>query len=83
MLLVITKDEYDLFYKFIKLKTSIFNDTESENAYEFIIDFYERLHKMQVIRIYGVEFVTFQFQKDSKIWWRAYIECVGQLVFLY
>lgn len=56
---MMTKDKHELFYKFIKIKPPIFHRTESENAYKFIIDYYERLHKMGAVERYGVELVTF------------------------
>ncbi|XP_059295504.1 uncharacterized protein LOC132048836 [Lycium ferocissimum] len=30
---------------------------------------------MGAVDKYGVEFVTFQFLGDAKLWWRAYVEC--------
>lgn len=65
---LMTGDEHDLFYKFIKMNPSILYVIESEDAYEYIINCHERLYRMGVVEWYGVELITFQFQGDSKIW---------------
>ncbi|XP_059301842.1 uncharacterized protein LOC132053752 [Lycium ferocissimum] len=70
-----TGEEHDLFWRFTKMKPPIFYGTESEEAYEFIIDCHARLHKIGVVDKYGMEFVTFQFLGDAKLWWRAYVKC--------
>ena len=41
----------------------------------FLVDFHELLHKMDIVERFGVEFVTYQFQADAKMWWRSYVEC--------
>ena len=30
---------------------------------------------MDIVERFGVEFVTYQFQGDAKMWWRSYVEC--------
>ena len=30
---------------------------------------------MDIVERYNVEFVTYQFQGNAKIWWRSYVEC--------
>ena len=30
---------------------------------------------MDIVERFGVEFVTYQFKGNAKIWWRSYVEC--------
>lgn len=53
-------DGHDLFYKFLKIKYTMFHVHVLEDEYEFIIDFHEWFHKMDMVEKYGVEFITFQ-----------------------
>ena len=33
------------------------------------------LHKMGIVERFGVEFVSYQFQGNAKMWWRSHVEC--------
>lgn len=57
------------------MKPSLFYSTRIEDVFEFIIDCYERIHKVVIMQQHGIEFMTFQLQKDAKKWWRSYVEC--------
>ena len=37
--------------------------------------FRELLHNMDIVEWFSVEFVTYQFQGNAKMWWRLYVEC--------
>ena len=69
-----TSDQHELFSKFLKLKPPVFKGTESEDAYDFLVDCHELLHKMGIVERFGVEFVTYQFQGNAKMWWQSYVE---------
>ena len=72
---IMTSDQHDLFTKFLKLKPPVFNCGESEDAYDFLVNCHELLHKMDIVERFGIEFVTYKFQGNAKMWWRSYVEC--------
>ncbi|XP_055802183.1 uncharacterized protein LOC129871303 [Solanum dulcamara] len=49
--------------------------TEFKDAYYFLVDCHKMLHKMDIVEQFGVEFMTFQFQGDTKICWRSHVKC--------
>lgn len=53
-----------LITKFVKMKCPSFYAANSEDAFGFIIDLYERLHKLGIVQQHIVEFVI--FQRDAK-----------------
>ena len=63
-----TSDQHELFTKFLKLKPPVFMGAESEDDYDFSVDCHELLHKMGIVERFGVEFVTYQFQGNARIW---------------
>ncbi|KAK4729717.1 hypothetical protein R3W88_022705 [Solanum pinnatisectum] len=65
---IMTSDQHDLFIKSLKLKPPVFKGTESENAYDFLVDCHELLQKMDIVERFSVEFVTYQFQGNAKMW---------------
>ena len=65
---IMTSDQHELFTKFLKLKPPVFKGAESEDAYDFLVDCHELLHKMDIVERFGIEFVTYQFQGDAKMW---------------
>ncbi|TMW84609.1 hypothetical protein EJD97_024841 [Solanum chilense] len=65
---ITTSDQHELFTKFLKLKPPVFKGGESEDAYDFLVDCHELLHKMGIVERFGVEFVTYQFQRNAKMW---------------
>ncbi|TMW94289.1 hypothetical protein EJD97_010474, partial [Solanum chilense] len=72
---IMTNDQHELFSKFLKLKPPVFKGIESEDAYDFLVDCHELLHKMGLVEQFGVEFVSYQFQGNAKMWWRSHVEC--------
>ena len=58
---IMTNDQHELFSKFLKLKPPVFKGAQSEDAYDFLVDCHELLHKMGIVERFGVEFVTYQF----------------------
>ncbi|XP_069145911.1 uncharacterized protein [Solanum lycopersicum] len=70
-----TNDQHDLFSMFLKLKHPVFKVVESKDAYDFLVDFHELLHKMVIVKQFGVEFVTYMFQGNAKMWWRSHVDC--------
>ena len=46
---IMTGDQNDLFITFLKLKPPIFKGAESEDDYDFLVDCYEMLHKIDIV----------------------------------
>ena len=72
---VMTNDQHELFSKFLKLKPPVFKGAESEDAYDFVVECHELLHKMGIVERFGVEFVSYQFQGNAKMLRRSHVEC--------
>ena len=46
---IMTGNQHDLFTKFLKLKPPVFKGAESKDAYDFLVDCHELLHKMDIV----------------------------------
>ena len=70
-----TGQQHELFMKFINLKPPVFMGAEFEDAYDFLVGCHHLLHKMDIVERFSIEFMTYKFQGDAKMWWRSYVEC--------
>lgn len=50
--------EHDLLMIFLTIKAHLFHNVETEDVFKFIIDYYERLHKLGIMQQHSVEFMT-------------------------
>ena len=64
---IMTNDQHELFSKFLKLKPPAFKGAESEDAFDFLVDCHELLHKMGIVERFGVEFVSISFKGTPKL----------------
>lgn len=42
--------KHELLTKFLKMKSLLFHSTKTKNAFELIINFYERLQKLGIVQ---------------------------------
>lgn len=70
-----TRKDHQLLKKFIKLKPPAFHGIENEDAFEFILDCYERFLKLGIVQQFLVHFVTFQLREVAKRQWSDHMAC--------
>ena len=46
---IMTSDQHELFNKFLKLKPPVFKGSDSEDAYDFLVECHELLHEMGIV----------------------------------
>ena len=59
-------DQHEFFIKFLKLKPPVFKGAESEDAYDFLVDCHELLHKMDIVERFGVKLGPISFRGMPK-----------------
>ncbi|XP_069144508.1 uncharacterized protein [Solanum lycopersicum] len=59
-------DQHGFFIKFLKLKPPVFKGAKSEDAYDFLVDFHELLHKIDIVERFSVEFGPISFRGMPK-----------------
>lgn len=72
--------EHNLLSEFLKMKLPTTQRIESQDAFMFITEYYERMQKIGIIQQHIVKFLTFLLQKKAKQLWRAYIECRSLII---
>ncbi|XP_015075330.1 uncharacterized protein LOC107019314 [Solanum pennellii] len=68
-----TVDEQKMFGRFRLMNHPTYTGELTEDAYEFIVSFHERLHNLGLVEFHGVDHIVFQMTGSAKQWWRDYI----------
>lgn len=54
-----TGNEHKILTMFLKLNPLFYLGYKNEDVYEFVLNFYERIHKLGIIHQHEIEFLTF------------------------
>lgn len=77
---ILTRNEHDILTMFMKLKPPVIHDFDTKDAYAFILDYYERWHKLGIVHQYGVDFVSLKHQGEAKQWLKENMDFISYIL---
>ncbi|KAG5591216.1 hypothetical protein H5410_041730 [Solanum commersonii] len=72
---VMSFEEQKILGQFIRLGPLKFTSDSGENAHEFNVSCYERLHNLRLVKSHDVDYSSFHMNVSAKQSWRYYLEC--------
>lgn len=72
---IISFKDQKRFERFTHLGPPRFSGVIGEDAYEFLIDYLEKLLNLGSLESHGISYTTYQLRDAARDWWRSLVSC--------
>lgn len=71
---IMSSVEEKILGRLLRLALPRFSSSPREDAYEFRISCEDRIYNLGLVKTFGIDYTTFQFNLTAQLWWRGYMD---------